>query len=503
LSSVTFPKKDLIIGEHANRKDIGPVTWNPDSHFLNNQHMLMCGKSGAGKSIFFKEIAKYLVDLGKHVIIPDLKGDMIFEDSNGNRIGNYIEFTTWGSEYGINPFEFDIGVGDEKELQSIINNPSSITPKQNLQVKNAGPKVQIEIIIELIKKNYLPNMGSRQEIVIRYLLRDVYAMKGFEEEKIETWLNPLPSMNDVVSLIEKLLVYFDKKPTKKTKTSIEHYAILKDAIVNLKFLKQRYSLCAENNNEEKEKLEKTIQEKKSTIDSLHKEYIEYGLENFNESDMLPHNMGYWFFQNNIDISHYEQKGIMNTVADMSSYFRGFVDAGIFHSNKPPMAAGLNVMNISGLDVSHQKFFVDIMLGKGFRACKARGEYSKLPPEKKRRGEKCDTVYMIDESKLISGTSKEKNNPFSYLNRIATEARAFGMALVVASQSAEHFPPEFLKNFSMQVVFNTEIADYDNVKKAFGLTKEELTYTQLKPWGNVLVKAGREFAKVRLRNMVVA
>ena len=104
--------------------------------------------------------------------------------------------------------------------------------------------------------------------------------------------------------------------------------------------------------------------------------------------------------------------------------------------------------------------------------------------------------MVDESKLIAGTARDKNDPYSYLNRTATEARGFGFGIIVAAQSAEHFPPEFLKNFDAQIILNTGIADFDSVRKSFGIDKPLLEFTQ-NGWGNALVKTGKKFSKVKL------
>jgi DNA helicase HerA-like ATPase len=179
---------------------------------------------------------------------------------------------------------------------------------------------------------------------------------------------------------------------------------------------------------------------------------------------------------------------------MESYIKALVDSGVFHSKKPPVKPGLNIVNISGLDVEIQRFIVDIWLGKVFKSCKIRGTYKDML--NKPRGDKCDTFVIIDESKLVAGNSREKNDPYSFLNRIATEARSFGLGLIVAAQSADHFPPEFLKNFYTQMILNTSVADFDTVRKSFGVDKTLLEFTQ-KGWGKALVKTGRVFNKVIL------
>ncbi|MCB5267229.1 MAG: DUF853 family protein, partial [Candidatus Cloacimonetes bacterium] len=155
---------DYNFGKLVNRPELPPIIWNPDSKQSINPHMLICGGSGAGKTTLLLNIAKYLATVNKHIFIFDLKGDMIVKDNNGSTIGNYIEFTAWNSQYGINPFEFDTGVPEE-ELKEIIQN-GSMTEQQRFKVQNSGPKVQVERFIEIIKKNFLPNMGTNQKDIL-------------------------------------------------------------------------------------------------------------------------------------------------------------------------------------------------------------------------------------------------------------------------------------------------------------------------------------------------
>ena len=130
---------------------------------------------------------------------------MIVKDDNGNRLGNYIEFTAWNSKYGINPFEFDTGV-IEIELKEIINS-GNLNNEQRFKIQNSGPKVQVERIIEIIKKNFLPNMGTNQKDILMYLLSDTYLSKGFKYNDVNTWLNDLPSLQDTLELVARIKAY--------------------------------------------------------------------------------------------------------------------------------------------------------------------------------------------------------------------------------------------------------------------------------------------------------
>lgn len=487
-------KQGYVVGSYANRPELPPFEWNPDHRNSINPHLLISAASGAGKTTLLKDISRYLALSGKHIFIFDLKGDMIIKDDNDEVIGNYIEFTSWNSPYGLNPFEFDTGIS-ESELRAIVEDGVEITKEQRFKVQNSGPKVQVERLIAIIKKNFLPVMSTKQKDIFMYLFSDTYKSKGFIYNDINTWLNDLPSLNDTLDLIERInsYAYEGAHGVVLDGDSIKFVSELSDEILKIKALEADKSLTLDDAEEDAVEDMKYIYDgSNQKINALVKKYVEHGVENFHQSTISENKA--WFEERGINIDIYMKKDILASIEKLASYISALVDAEVFGSNKPPVKAGLNVVNISGLDVPIQRFIVDVWLGKVFTSCKIRGTYSER--KNKSRGEKCDTFVIIDESKLIAGNSREKNDPFSFLNRIATESRGFGLALVVAAQSAEHFPAEFLKNFDAQIILNTSIADFDSVRKSFGLDKALLEYTQ-NGFGNALVKVGKKFNKIKL------
>jgi len=492
-----------VFGKNPLRPDLEEITWNPDGERTINPHMLITGGSGVGKTTLLLDILISLAEANKHIFIFDLKGDMIIKNKDGDKIGNYIDFTAWASKYGINPFEFDTGVTME-ELEIIIET-KQISEEQDFKLKNSGPKVQVERIIEIIKKNYLPNMGTNQKDILMYLFRDTYLSKGFEHNNIYTWLNDLPSLQDTLDLINRIKQYNSNPSAFILDEQSEDFMFeLRKLILNIKKINNSQKVLDGEDYQEQDI------KKYFTVSSLEKEldnevntvikkiiakisiYTEEQLETINDSSVADN--AEWFKKHKIDVNKYTSKDAIRTLDKISSYINAMVEAEVFHSNKPPVKNGLNVFNISGLDVSVQRFLVDILIGKVFKSCKIRGTYKDIA--NKSRGEKCDTFIVVDESKLIAGTSRDKNDPFSYLNRIATETRGFGLGLIVAAQSAEHFPSEFVKNFNAQIILNTGIADFDAVRKSFGVSKELLETTQ-SGWGNALIKAGNQFIRVKL------
>jgi len=491
-----------VFGKNPLRPDLDDIVWEPDSPSSVNPHMLISGSSGSGKTTLLVDIVASLAEANKHIFIFDLKGDMIIKNKNGDKIGNYIDFTAWNSKYGINPFEFDTGVTME-ELEEIIKT-KNISNEQDFKLKNSGPKVQVDRIVEIIKKNYLPNMGTNQKDILMYLFRDTYLSKGFKHNDVYTWMNELPSLKNTIEIINRIKEY-NKNPAGFTidEESEDFIISIRKSILEVKKIENSREITededakdidikkyfVENSGNLDDKINTTI---KNMVEKLSL-YTEEQFKTINDSSI--NNNKEWFNEHGIDVDKYTSKDAIRTLDKIGSYINAMVEAEVFHSERPPVKNGLNIINISGLDVIVQRFIVDIWLGKVFRSCKIKGTYTDRKNNK--RGAKCDTFVVVDESKLIAGTSREKNDPFSYLNRIATESRSFGLGLIVASQSAEHFPPEFLKNFYSQNILSTGIADFDAVRKSFGVSKELLETTQ-KGWGNALIKKGNQFIRVKLR-----
>ena len=476
----------VILGHVFNRVDVPPLIWDPDSTQSINPHLLISGSSGSGKTT----LIKYLVSKqaqgdneqkGKHIYIFDLKGDMLIKDDKGEKIGNYIELTSWGSAYGINPFEFDTGLPRDV-LQDVINNKHEVTDDELSILKNSGPKIQVERLVEIIKKNFLPNMSTQQNGVFSKLFNDTYKAKGIIYNDYKTWLNPLPSFNDTLELINRI------ENTVNDKDSLNFDKETVDFIKNIH--EKIYSF---QDSLEDEPSKELMTELKSQLDTSFSSYLEFCMKTYERKESMLNNE--WLKMKNIDIKKdYLEDDTIKIMMKISSYIKIFQKISVFHDRQLPVKAGLNVINISGLEVSTQKFIVDILLGKIFTACKVRGDYTKR--KNKTRGEKCDTIVVIDESKLVVGNARQKNDPYSYLNRIATESRGYGLGLLVASQSAVHFPVDFMKNFDSQILLNTTIADLEVTKKSFSVPAELLTFTQ-KQYGNALIKVKASFVKAKL------
>lgn len=109
------------------------------------------------------------------------------------------------------------------------------------------------------------------------------------------------------------------------------------------------------------------------------------------------------------------------------------------------------LNLQHLPEPIQVIVVDTMLRLVFRRLRAMGS---VKPGFGRMPEPCRLFVVVDEAKVISAGQGDPNKSARILNVIATEGRKFGLGMVLASQSCEHFGADVLRNFATRVVMQT-------------------------------------------------
>jgi hypothetical protein len=69
-------------------------------------------------------------------------------------------------------------------------------------------------------------------------------------------------------------------------------------------------------------------------------------------------------------------------------------------------------------------------------------------------EKFRLFIVIDEVKILTGFRGKLNDPYHILNRLAAEARKFGMGLILASQIIGHFGRDIRSNSATKLILRT-------------------------------------------------
>ncbi|MHA2502230.1 MAG: hypothetical protein ACXAE3_05125 [Candidatus Kariarchaeaceae archaeon] len=83
--------------------------------------------------------------------------------------------------------------------------------------------------------------------------------------------------------------------------------------------------------------------------------------------------------------------------------------------------------------------------------------------------------MIDEVKILTGYAGKKDDPYAILNRLATEARKFGLGLILASQVINHFGRDIKSNAATKLILRTmDIDETKRCAKEFKLKIEQLS-----------------------------
>lgn len=183
--SVTLLKPNLILGknvDNGNDVSFNPVTMLPKK--LANQHLLIVGKSGAGKS---QTTSSFLFELNKQDIpflILDFQGEYtstVLTNSTGE---SFID-VTGANEYDpsrgmdINPLELSINSSSGEKI-SFMNNVYQVSG--------------------ILKQIF--GLGDIQHPVLKDAIKRAYQEKGFSVPDRNSWNNEPPQFQDVWSILE-------------------------------------------------------------------------------------------------------------------------------------------------------------------------------------------------------------------------------------------------------------------------------------------------------------
>lgn len=493
-------QQDFVLGvDYINRNSSFYHTYNPDK--VNNFHVSISGTSGSGKTRMLKHLISYLVGLGKHIHVIDVKGDLFIEGEN------YIDFPIRNQEYGINPFDFD------------------------KNVLTGGVKRRSTEIVDMIVKSFNLKIGAAKKDVIARLIMDTYRLHGITEDENSWGLDlskeeqalMLPGIEDLESLTNTILDAVNygqsnkldasmiKNGKEAIKSSIKVEKIREVVAQNIKTINDDYYEEAEkifNEQEEEKTLEqilhslvkkderyKKIKQLKADIETeriliskarnsfLDTANIMFENYIFSQGNVMSSSFDSFVTEDEtlkqIDLKYYSKKSVVQMLESVSVYFGMLKSSGLFNKKIPPVKAGLNRYDISKHKQETQIFFTEVISFRLFNATKLRGDYSTLPLSlREKRGLKNDTFFVIDEAQVVlpDVNSKEKESSSHIINRIAAESRSKGLGLILVSQSLSKFSNVVNINIPNKIIFKTLGSDVSLTKKLINLNdKKDKTF----------------------------
>ncbi|MCY3410675.1 MAG: ATP-binding protein [Candidatus Heimdallarchaeota archaeon] len=108
--------------------------------------------------------------------------------------------------------------------------------------------------------------------------------------------------------------------------------------------------------------------------------------------------------------------------------------------------------------------------------------------------------IIDEVKVFTGFKGKINDPYHILNRIATEARKFGIGMILASQILAHFGRDIRSNAATKLILRT--MDNDETKrcaKEMKIPLDKMASITKPGEGFILTSKDRDARHIQLKN----
>ncbi|WP_298705802.1 ATP-binding protein [Variovorax gossypii] len=447
-----------------------PVAWCEADAV--NQHMLLAGKSGSGKTFTLRRIVRQITraerDIRVHVM--DVHGDLDLDETSS-------VFFSESTPYGVNALRL------------------SSSPHYG------GVRKRIQAFIEMVNDASRTPMGDRQVASLRNLLQDLFTQHGFKSDDPSTW-HEEPDVAPANGQIY-LEIPFDQKDGAKDaarkagltlkfdpdlrcwwtdrhegpleryapKRFGKHYPTLADAAAFAKTrlrslttgggtkstrlledhnkrvvawqAKARKLGAGIGNGEDVEELRLEVE---AGVDGVVDSFTEYvaGIATGKELDALV------------------RYDTMDTMRSVVNRLETIVASGIYRSAPPPFdpAAPVWRYNLTALSQTEQRLFVWARLTEIFEAARERGI---VPGAAQMRD-----VVIVDEAHLFF-VDKDSN----ILDKMAKEARKFGVSLIAASQSPTHFSEDFLANCGTKVLLGLDSLYFDGTVRKMRIDKEIL------------------------------
>jgi hypothetical protein len=480
----------LTVGSH------GPGGGQPitlDTMKVINGHLQIAGITGMGKTHRIIRLVKAIVESAAQLRQPfrvhvfDPHGDIDLPYCSE------VKFSE-ATPYGYNPLEL------------------------NPDPDYGGVRRAIQKFILAIQKHKA--LGTKQEAVMRYLLEDLYASRGFNADDPLTWIPDDPRMVSELMRGKEGRVYlnvsfdhrarfkellkdpatgryrggfddFNDQPELRSKKcwwveeasydgeflmwepkSLFKVAPTMDDAVRFTERKLKAHFCGTNSaamtllsdvNRAARGYHRKVAElskRGAALDQSEIAELEDGLKKTKDKA----NQAYASYLDAIvsgreldDLIRYNSTDVLTSVYERFQNLRAI---GIYNPVMPPFdpAAPIWRYVIKPLEIPVQRMFVDMVCARIFERAMQRGVQKDLVE-----------IIVLDEGKRY--VSEETDDDI--LNKIANEARKFGLGLWIASQTPAHFSDDFIKATGTILILGLAQADVNLAARKLGIDERML------------------------------
>jgi DNA helicase HerA-like ATPase len=370
------------------------VRWDTSS--LVNGHWILIGGSGCGKTHRIRDISRQLQSQNFRIRIMDPHGDILTDP----QFTSSVEFSEI-SPYGINPLEI---------------NPSPVY---------GGVRKRINSLVRVINK-YSEKLSTREEAVLRYTLRELYAAQGFYHDKPESWIREskhMPTLQDLHSFIYRKLEDFVFGHMSEV---CDLFSRLNDGLHDIRRLRKYASPAKAEGATDEGLLARQGALKIGTLKQELKAVFGRCVDT-----VAPEDFSHYI--------HYESTDVLKAIYDR---VEKMLQLGVFKSTPPPFDPGKPIWHydISSLYVEEQGYLVELTLEDLFSELIQRGFRDEV-----------DTLVFIDEAQKFLSSDDEDH----IISVIFREMRKFGGGMALATQNALTFPTDIIVNSGTKVVLGVD------------------------------------------------
>lgn len=404
-----------------------PVVW--DSHTAINGHMLISGPSGTGKTYQLNRLIAGLARQGvPRIHVVNVHGDLT--DGLPEHQVHTVRFTEQ-SPYGLQPLE-------------LLDDPSV-----------GGVRRRALAFINLMARQGA--LGQRQRPALFRLLVEGYARFGFLPDDPRTWtlaydprgrkdlVKRYPTLLDLKESVWKRLVAMKLGQPGTTTAALEKVCVLARRRAQLR--KRRDA----SDGEDLDKIEAALSKAREEASAAFAEAMDR-MDTGCELEEFVH----W-----------------DNVAGVQSLYDRLAAlemAGIFKGDPPsfPSETVVHDYDIKSLLQGEQQLFVDCLLERIYVGAKLRGE-SEGPVE----------FVVIDEADVFTTDDADH-----IVNKSVKELRKFGVGMVLAGQSFEHFPTDLLTSASVRLVLGCPELFLESTRRRLGLPMTRVDKKMVNPLSGI-------------------